>query len=94
MGALSALLATNQPAALSNLVKNATGISVSVPDKNDPVDAEYRKLMEEDDAAQAEVDEWIKENNQFAAVWAAAMLDQVNALPGAERQPAAGDRHL
>jgi len=67
VGALSALLATNQPAALSNLVKSTTGITVTVPDKNDPVDVEYRKLMEADDAAQAEVDEWIKENNQFAA---------------------------
>lgn len=67
MGALSALLATNQPAALSNLVKTKTGISVPVPDKNDPVDAEYHRLMEADDAAQAEVDAWIKENNQFAA---------------------------
>lgn len=67
VGALSALLATNQPVALSNLVKSTTGLSVSLPDKNDPVDVEYHKLMEADDAAQAEVDEWIKENNNFAA---------------------------
>ena len=67
VGALSALLATNQPTALSNLVKSVTGLSVKLPDKTDPVDVEYHKLMEADDLAQAEVDDWIKENNAFAA---------------------------
>jgi len=67
IGALSALLATNQPAALSNLVKSVAGISVHVPDKSHPLEAEFQKLMEADDLAQAEVDEWIKENNAFAA---------------------------
>jgi tetratricopeptide (TPR) repeat protein len=67
VGALSALLATNQPTALSNLVKSVAGVSVRVPDKNDPVEAEFQKLMEADDLAQAEVDDWIKENNAFAA---------------------------
>ena len=79
VGALSALLATNQPAALSNLVKSTTGISVNVPDKNDPVDIQYHQLMEEDDAAQAEVDEWIKENNSFAAKGAGVPADVLNA---------------
>ncbi len=79
VGALSALLATNQPAALSNLVKSATGISVNVPDNSDPVDAEYHKLMEADDVAQAEVDEWIKENNAFAAKGAAVDAATLNA---------------
>jgi tetratricopeptide (TPR) repeat protein len=67
IGALSALLATNQPAALSNLVKSVAGVSVHVPDKSNPMEAEFQKLMQEDDRAQAEVDEWIKENNAFAA---------------------------
>jgi tetratricopeptide (TPR) repeat protein len=59
---LGALLATNPPAAVSNLIVQTTGISVRVADPNDPVEKEYRKLMEEDDAALAEVDQWIKEN--------------------------------
>ena len=67
VGALSALLSTNQPAALSNLVKSVSGVSVHIPDKSDPIDAEFQKLMEADDLAQAEVDQWIKENNEFAA---------------------------
>ena len=79
MGALAALLATNQPAALSNLVKAKTGLSVNVPDKNDPADAEYRRLMEADDVAQAEVDEWIKENNAFAAKGAGVEAATMNA---------------
>ncbi len=66
VGALSALLATNQPAALSNLVKSVTGVSVEVADPNDPVEQEFQKLMAADDAAQAEVDGWIRENNEFA----------------------------
>lgn len=79
MGALSVALATNQPAALSNLVKSATGITVHVPDKSNPVEAEYQKLMEADDLAQAEVDEWIKENNKFAAQGAGVEAALLNA---------------
>lgn len=67
IGALSALLATNQPAALSNLVKSVAGISVHIPDKSDPLEAEYQALLEADDLAQMEVDDWIQENNKFAA---------------------------
>ncbi len=61
VGLLSAALATNQAAALSNIVQKKTGISISVPDKNDPVEREYQKLLEIDDQAQEEVDKWIKE---------------------------------
>lgn len=62
---MSALLATNQPAAFSNLVTQTTGLTVSIPDPNDPVEAEYHKLTEEDDAAHEEVDKWIQENKSF-----------------------------
>lgn len=61
IGLLSAALATNQAAVLSNLVQNKTGIAITVPDKNDPVEREYQKLLEMDDDAQEEVDKWIKE---------------------------------
>jgi tetratricopeptide (TPR) repeat protein len=66
IGLLSALVATNPPAAVSNLVQKKTGLSVPIVDVNDPVERAYRKLMEDDDAAQAEVDEWIQERNQSA----------------------------
>lgn len=67
IAALSALLATNQPVAVSNLVHSETGLSVKVVDPNDPVEKEFRRLMEEDDAAQAEADQWIRENAEFAS---------------------------
>jgi tetratricopeptide (TPR) repeat protein len=66
IGLLSALVATNPPAAVSNLVQKKTGLSVAIVDANDPVERAYRKLMEDDDTAQAEVDEWIQARNQSA----------------------------
>ena len=66
IGLLSALVASNSPAAVSNLVQNKTGVSITVPDKNDPLEREFQKLMADDDAAQAEVDQWIKSNDAFA----------------------------
>jgi tetratricopeptide (TPR) repeat protein len=67
VGLLGVLLATNQPAAVSNLLVQTTGVSVNVPNPNDPVEKEFRLLMEHDDEAHAEVDRWIKENDEFAA---------------------------
>jgi len=37
------------------------------PETGDAVEKEYQKLMDDDDAAQAEVDKWIKDNEKFAA---------------------------
>jgi len=65
IGALSALLATNTPVALSNLVHTRTGIAVPVTDPNDPVEKEYRRIMQLDDDAEDEVDRWIKENHDL-----------------------------
>jgi tetratricopeptide (TPR) repeat protein len=59
-------MATNQPAAMSNLVAQTTGITVKVANTNDPVEKELDQILEQDDAAQAEVDKWIQENNAFA----------------------------
>ena len=65
IGLLSALVATNQPVALSNFVARTTGVSIHVPDPNDPVEREYRNLLEQDDAAQEEVDKWIRDDAAF-----------------------------
>jgi tetratricopeptide (TPR) repeat protein len=65
IGLLSALVATNQPVAVSNFVVRTTGISVAVPNPNDPVEKEYQKLLETDDAAQEEVDKWIRDETAF-----------------------------
>ena len=67
IGLLSAVLATNQPAAISNLVRQKTGLALNVPDKNDPVEKEFHKLLDADDAAQAEVDKWITERPKTEA---------------------------
>lgn len=64
IGLLSALVATNPPGAVSNFVQQKTGLRVAIADVNDPVEQAYQKLMDDDDSAQAEVDEWIKERNK------------------------------
>lgn len=67
IGVLGALVATNQPAALSNLVTQTTGISVAAINTNDPAEQELSKLEDDDDAAMQQVDGWIRENQEFAA---------------------------
>lgn len=83
VGLLTALMATNQPAAVSNLVTQTTGLKITVPDANDPVEKEFTKLMEDDDAALDEVDRWIQENHAFEAkgggVPAAQLNDRIHA---------------
>lgn len=66
IGLLGALLATNQPSAVSNLLQKKTGLAITVPNPNDPVEKEYLKLVADDDLAQAEVDQWITDNQKFA----------------------------
>ena len=65
IGLLSALVGTNQPVAISNFVARTTGVSVTVTNPNDPVEKEYQKLLETDDAAQEEVDKWIRDETAF-----------------------------
>jgi tetratricopeptide (TPR) repeat protein len=59
---LSALLATNQPQAVSNLVQQNTGISVSITEPADPEERELRHVMMADDATLDEVNSWIRTN--------------------------------
>jgi tetratricopeptide (TPR) repeat protein len=76
---LSVVVATNSPAAaVSNEIQQTTGISVTVPDANDPVEQELQKLMADDDAAQAEVDKWIRDNNDFYTQGAGEPKDELN----------------
>ena len=67
IGLVGALVATNQPLAVSNLIQQNAGVSVSLPNPNDPAERELHQLMVEDDAAMAEVDKWIRDNDAFAA---------------------------
>jgi len=67
IGLVGALIATNQPLAVSNLIQQHTGVSVAVVNPDDPAEKELQKLMAEDEAALDEVDRWINNNNTFAA---------------------------
>ena len=78
IGLLGALVATNQPAAVSNLAAQTAGVAITIPDPNDPVEKEYQKLLADDDAAQAEVDQWIRDNRTFAASGAGASTEEMN----------------
>jgi tetratricopeptide (TPR) repeat protein len=80
-GLVAALVVTSHFAFVSNLVAQTaqtTGTTVKVPDPNDPVAKEYKKLMELDDAAQEEVDKWIKENEEFAKKGAGVPKEDLN----------------
>ncbi len=79
IGLLGALLATNQPQAVSNLIQQSAGISVNIPNPNDPAEKELDRLMAEDDAAMAEVDKWIRDNNAFAAQGGGESKEELNA---------------
>ncbi len=60
IGLVSALLATNQPSAVSNLIQNQTGYAV--PLTADPVEQQLKSLMMNDDAAMDEINAWIRTN--------------------------------
>jgi len=57
IGLLGALLATNQPLAVSNVLQQQTGLAIEVA--ADPVAQELRDVMLADDAAQEEVSGWL-----------------------------------
>jgi tetratricopeptide (TPR) repeat protein len=78
IGLLGTLLATNQPQAVSNLIQQNAGISVTIPNPNDPAEKELERLMAEDDAAMAEVDKWIRDNNAFTAQGAGESKTELN----------------
>jgi tetratricopeptide (TPR) repeat protein len=63
IGLLGALLATNQPQAVSNLVQRHTGVALPIVDVNDPAERELHNLMLGDDAAMDEVNQWISTNS-------------------------------
>jgi tetratricopeptide (TPR) repeat protein len=67
IGLLGVLVATNQPAAVSNLVHQQTGINLTLPDPNDPVEKEFQGILADDDAAQADAIKWIAEEDAYAA---------------------------
>jgi tetratricopeptide (TPR) repeat protein len=65
VGLLSAVLSTNPPQAVSNLVAEKTGVSISVVNTNDPVENEYYKIILDDDAAEKDVLHWTDDADAF-----------------------------
>ncbi len=78
IGLVGALIATNQPLAVSNLIQQKTGVSVGLVNPNDPAEKELGQLMAGDDAAMAEVDKWIRDNNAFASQGAGESKEALN----------------
>jgi tetratricopeptide (TPR) repeat protein len=78
VGLVGAVLATNQPQAVSNLIQQQTGAPVEIANSNDPAEQELQKVMTDDDAAQDEVNKWIRDNNAFAANGAGESKDELN----------------
>lgn len=59
IGLLGALLATNQPAAVSNVIEQQTGVAVTIA--ANPTENELRQVMLGDDAAMDDVQKWIND---------------------------------
>jgi tetratricopeptide (TPR) repeat protein len=78
IGLVGALIATNQPLAVSNLIQQNAGISITMVNPNDPAEKELTQLMAGDQAALDEVDKWIRDNNAFAAQGAGESREALN----------------
>lgn len=65
IGLLSALLATNHPQAVSNVIQQNTGFQVNLAE--DPAEKELRQVMRSDDAAMDDVNKWIHEFDALPA---------------------------
>jgi tetratricopeptide (TPR) repeat protein len=70
VGLLSVVLSTNPPVAVSNLVAQKTGISIPVINTNDPVEAAYYKVLEDDDAAEKDIIKWTDNADAFSTAGA------------------------
>lgn len=62
----------------TNRSQSVEHASAPVASTNDPVELEYEKLMEDDDAALAEIDGWIKENQRFEAEGAGVPREELS----------------
>ena len=91
IGLVGALVATNQPLAVSNLIQQQAGVSVTMVNPNDPAEKELAQLMAADDAATTEVDKWIQGNNTFAAQGAGESKEALNRRIRARLDPVRKD---
>jgi tetratricopeptide (TPR) repeat protein len=87
IGLLTAFVATNLPAAATNLIAKPASVSAEAASPDNPVEKEFQKLMADDDAAQAEVDKWIRDNQEFAAKGAGVPDAEMNRRIRARFEP-------
>jgi tetratricopeptide (TPR) repeat protein len=78
IGLVGALIATNQPLTVNNLMQQNAGVSVMMVNPNDPAEKALAELMARDDDVLAEVDKWIRDNNAFAAQGAGESKEALN----------------
>ncbi len=64
VGVLSALLATNSPTAISNLVHRKTGIALPARPAESPSDLALKEVMELDDKVRGEVDDLLQDEEK------------------------------
>lgn len=68
IGLLVTIMGASRLQAATNPVPGTTNLaSTNTPAAEDPVEKEYQKLMADDDAAQTEVERWIRDNDVAAA---------------------------
>jgi tetratricopeptide (TPR) repeat protein len=65
LGILGAVLSTNPSPAVSNLVAEKTGASAPLINTNDPVEAEYYRILLDDDAAEKDILRWSDDSEAF-----------------------------
>jgi tetratricopeptide (TPR) repeat protein len=76
VGLLSAALATNAPAAVSNLVAEKTGLSIPVVKSNDSVERGYESLVAQDDDAMREIEKWTDQAHDGGTAASTLTLNQ------------------
>lgn len=59
------MVTTNQPAVTNQSLRSVSRKDQPTLETHDPVENEYQRLLELDDAVQEEVDAWIRENQAF-----------------------------
>lgn len=62
----------------TNRIEAVSHASAPAVSTNDPVELEYQKLMEDDEAALNEIDNWIKENQSFAEQGGGVTKEELN----------------
>ncbi len=65
-GLLGALLATNAPQGVSNLVVERAGFSFPLASTNDPVENKFYRILLHNDAAEKEIQGWMDNADAFA----------------------------